>query len=260
MIKTIFTYGSKARYAIVAIVFFAVADNLNYLTRALGLREYMAPLAVTGIRDVVEVILCFAGIAVAHGFGIRESARELGLNAPIKRGLVFAFIATLPMLIAFAFTSTINPNMSVLTIGVGCVVAPFAEEVLYRSFLFRQLYRRARLGFWAAALLPSVLFALGHLYQSSDVWELAGILVITGLGGLLFCWVFLRWQDNTWAIFGLHSLMNLWWEIFAVDNTALGGWVANIARAVTVILAVLLTLYKDRIWPPLPAETANAAP
>lgn len=252
MIKTFFKLGSKARYAIVAIVFFAVADNLNYVTRALGIREYMAPLAVTGIRDVVEVMLCFAGIMVGHGFGIRQSARELGLTAPIAPGLVFAFIATLPMLVAFAFTSTINPNMSALTIGIGCIIAPFAEEVLYRSFLFRQLYRRAGLGFWPAALLPSVLFALGHLYQTTDGWELAGILAITGLGGLLFCWVFMRWQDNTWAIFGLHALMNLWWEVFAVDNTALGGWVANIARAATVILAIVLTIYRGRIfrsWP-----------
>ena len=123
--------------------------------------------------------------------------------------------------------------------------------------MFRQLYRRARLGFWLSALIPSVLFALGHLYQSNDFWELVGILAITGLGSILTCWIFIRWQDNLWAIFGLHSLMNLWWEVFAVDDTALGGWLANAARFLTIALAIVLTMYKDRIWKPLPIEAEN---
>lgn len=113
------------------------------------------------------------------------------------------------------------------------------------------------LGFWLSALLPSALFALAQVYQSNDLSELLGIVAITGSGGLLFCWVFMRWQDNLWPVFGLHAAMNLWWEVFAVDDTALGGWVANGARLLTIVLAVLLTIYKDRIWKPLPAETGN---
>ena len=31
-------------------------------------------------------------------------------------------------------------------------------------------------------------------------------------------------------MFGLHASMNLWWEVFAIDDTALGGWLANGAR------------------------------
>ena len=51
--------------------------------------------------------------------------------------------------------------------------------------------------------------------------------------------------------------MNLWWEVFNVDDTALGGWLANGARLATVIVAVLLTIYKDKIWKPLPSEAEN---
>ena len=51
--------------------------------------------------------------------------------------------------------------------------------------------------------------------------------------------------------------MNLWWEIFAVDGTALGGWLANGARLLTVFLAVMLTIYKDRIWKLLSIEAQN---
>ena len=48
-------------------------------------------------------------------------------------------------------------------------------------------------------------------------------------------------------MFGLHAGTNLWWEVFAVDDTALGGWVSNGARLATIIIAVLLTIYKDKI-------------
>jgi uncharacterized protein len=249
--------NSRAWYAAIAALFFVVANNLQYLTRLIGLRRFMPPYAVTGVRNVLQVILCFVGVSLAHRFGFERSARELGLRAPVKRGLVFAFIASLPMLFAFALTFRVNPNMTFLTIGVGCVLAPFAEEVLFRSFMFRQLYRRARLGFWLSSLIPSVLFGMGHLYQSNAFWESVGILAITGLGSILFCWIFLRWQDNVWAIFGLHSLMNLWWEVFAVDETALGGWLANVARLLTVAVAILLTIYKRRIWKPLSIEAEN---
>ena len=179
------------------------------------------------------------------------------MTKPVGRGLAFAAIATLPMLIAFALTSAVNPNMTFLTVGVLCFIAPFAEEVLFRGFLFRQLYMRARLGFWVSALLPSIVFAAEHLYQSDDLMELVGIVAITGTGGIGFCWFFMKWHDNIWAIFGLHALMNLWWEVFAVDDTALGGWLANGARLATVVIAVLLTIYKDKFWRPLPSEAED---
>ena len=249
--------NSRAWYAAVASIFFIAANNVQYLTRFLGLRRFLQPMAIGGVRNFLQVILCFFGVSLAHGSGFRKSARELGMGAPIQRAFVFSFIASLPMLLGFALTSRMNPNMTFLGVGVGCFLAPFAEEVLFRGYLFRQLYRRARLGFWASALIPSVLFALGHVYQSTEFWELVGILAITGLGSIVGCWIFSRWQDNLWAVCGLHSLMNLWWEVFAVDHTALGGWLANVARLLTIALAVVLTIYKHRIWKPLPIEGEN---
>jgi hypothetical protein len=67
----------------------------------------------------------------------------------------------------------------------------------------------------------------------------------------------MKWRDNLWTVWGLHAGMNLWWEVFNVDDTALGGWLSNGARLATVIVAVLLTIYKDKIWKPLPSEAEN---
>lgn len=249
---------SRLWYAAIAVVVFAFVDQYNHFLKLIGWRRFISEwLIVLGIRNAFEVATCLIAVAITHRFGFKRAARELGLLAPIGRGVTFAAIATLPMLITFALTSSVNPNMTFLTVGVLCLIAPFAEEVLYRSFMFRQLYRRAKIGFWLSALAPSVLFAAAHLYQSDDLMEQLGIVAITGTGGIGFCWIFMKWRDNVWAVWGLHAGMNLWWEVFAVDDTALGGWLSNGARLATVIVAVLLTIYKDKIWKPLPSEAEN---
>jgi hypothetical protein len=45
---------------------------------------------------------------------------------------------------------------------------------------------------------------------------------------------------------------------FAVDDTALGGWLANGARFATVAVAILLTIFKDRFWKPVAAAVEPA--
>ena len=248
---------SRSWYAVIASIVFMIGTNIHDLLRYAGLRRFFQSWVVNGLANILQVVLCLFGISVAQRIGPKRAFRELGLRAPVARALAFSFIASLPMLLAFATTSHINPKMSLLSVGVGCLIAPFAEEVLFRGYMFRQLYRRARWGFWLSVAIPSVLFALVHVYQAEGLLELIGILAVTGVGSVVACWVFMRWQDNLWAVFGLHSLMNLWWEIFAVDGTALGGWLANAARLLTVFLAIILTIYKDRIWKPLSIEAQN---
>jgi membrane protease YdiL (CAAX protease family) len=257
---------SRTWYAVIAIAMFIAIDHLGDLLHQFNLRRFMPWLLVLAMRNFLEVATSAAGVMIAHRSGLRSAMRELGATASARQGAVFALIVTAPMLIAFALGFHVNPKMTFLGVAVLCFIAPFAEEVIFRGYLFKQLYQRARLGFWLSALIPSVLFALGHVYQSSDPRELAGILAITGVGSLIACWLFMRWQYNLWIVVSLHAAMNLWWEVFAVDDTALGGWLANGARIVTIACAILLTLYKDRFWPAAAStdevvkESAHASP
>jgi membrane protease YdiL (CAAX protease family) len=243
---------SRTWYALIAIITFVVIDHLGDLLHQLNLRRFMHWQVVQAIRNTLEVLFSILGVAMAHRGGLKFATRELGMTAPVAPGLTFAAIASAPMLIAFAFGFSINREMTFLSVGVGCFIAPFAEEVIFRGYLFRQLYQRAKMGFWMSALIPSILFAAGHAYQSTHFMELTGILAITSLGSVLLCWLYKRWNYNLWVIVALHIAMNLWWEVFAVDDTALGGWLANGARFVTIALAILLTIFKDRFWSPDP--------
>ncbi len=246
---------SRTWYAAIACVVFVIGTHLGDLMRLSGPRRFFHGLVFVGVFNVLQIFLCVGSVMAAHTAGLRRALAELGLRAGFGRAGAFAFLAALPMLLAFALTSPINANMTFLSVGVGCFLAPFAEEMLFRGYMFGQLYRRARWGFWLSAVIPSVLFALGHAYQAGGALELAGIFAITGLGSLLGCWLFMRWNGNLWIVFGLHCLMNLWWEVFGVADTALGGWIANGARLLTVALAILLTIYKNRIWQPVADES-----
>jgi len=195
---------SRTWYAAIAMLVFVAIDHLNDLLHLFTLRRFMPWLLILALRNLLEVTMSVGGIALAHRNGFKNALRELGMSAPAGRGFLFALIVTAPMLIAFAFRFPINPKMTFLSVAVGCFIAPFAEEVIFRAYLFRQLYQRARMGFWLSALIPSLLFAAGHVYQSQDPLELAGILAITGVGSIIACWLFMRWQYNLWAVVGLH--------------------------------------------------------
>ena len=183
---------------------FVICTCIGDLTRLAGLRRILHGWIWVAVANLFQIILSVSAIVAAHAVKLKGAFGELGLRAPIGRTVAFSFIAALPMLLAFAVPSSINAKMSLLSVGVGCFVAPFAEEVLFRGYMFGQLYRRARWGFWLSALIPSALFAFGHAYQASGFWELVEIFVVTGLGSLLGCWIYMRWQFNLWTVFGLH--------------------------------------------------------
>lgn len=199
-----------------------------------------------GLGSLLQVLFCLAGVMLLCKADFKDSFRELGLTGSVPVALLAGIVATLPMVVIFAVTGPVSSGVNYLQLLFASGIAPFAEEVMYRGFAFWLLYRYTRLGFWISALLPSLLFAWVHLGQTSDP---AGMLMIGGImiiGGLWFSWLLMKWQ-NLWVPFAVHALMNFWWEIFVVDTTAIGGWLPNLARLLTVIASVVLTLYWDRI-------------
>jgi uncharacterized protein len=226
-----------------------VHDILNTLQWYRGFRHQWLHLA-NMLLNIAQMLFLSLGVSATYRVGPEKVLEELGLSAPAGRAFGFAFLASLPMLVLFACSAT--PHLSVIGLVTWTLIAPLTEELGFRGYLFRQLYRRAGWGFWPAALLNSVLFALIHVYQAFfhgfDALELVGILAITGFGGWFFSWLFVRWQDNLWVPIAMHIFMNAWWELFAIDKTAVGGWIANGARLLTIALAIGLTIYKDRIW------------
>lgn len=91
-----------------------------------------------------------------------------------------------------------------LSLFWGALVAPVAEESLFRGLLFRAF--RRPLGPALAAMISSSLFAASHYYS------LQGFVMVF-LMGMVFAWVFHR-TGRLAAAMMTHSMVNVFWSIY----------------------------------------------
>lgn len=239
----------KVGSAAFALLVFAALIAFDYAPRIPLLAEAgkaLGPYGYAFITNTIGIVVPIAVLVIARG-SFSVALKELGIATNPLRPFLFGLVATSPALIGFALTSHLDHSVTARAFFILCLYNPFAEEVLFRAFTFGQLYYRAGWNFWPAALVPTVLFAAGHLYQSSDPKELAGILAITGLGGILFSYFFVRLGRTIWAPYALHAMLNSWWTIFTTNNTALGGWSDNVFRFGSIGLAFVLVFAAARL-------------
>lgn len=164
----------------------------------------------------------------------------LGLRGAFLRPIAWTFAWTLPMFAAGALMGTPHVHGGLVAMAL---VAPLVEELFFRGLLVVLPVRYGGLPFWPLAIGSAVLFGLSHI-SWFDVPSLSGALVVlvTGAGGVFYAWLCRRWGWNLWIPIGLHAFMNLSWGLFSVAENAVGGWEANVARAMTITLAVIHTL------------------
>src|SRR5262245_3791006 len=131
------------RFASVALTVFTAGASVHQIlfSRTVGLGRWLAYEPLQALSNAVEILLSILGVTLAHGRGSRP-LRELGLAAPAGRAIAFALMATIPMSVGFGIVSVPGAKVT-FGIVVSCLIAPFAEEVLFRGYIFRQLYRRA---------------------------------------------------------------------------------------------------------------------
>ena len=210
---------------------------------------------VESIDRILVVALCVLAVWLMRRAALRDVIHELGLSAPILPAFAFALGVSLPMLIGFAFTRSLTPHLQLLPTLYLTVFSPFVEELESRGFGVRQLQRGTGWPFWVVVWPSAALFGWGHVEQGENLPQMAGLFFLTGSGGVLFAWLVYRWQ-SLWVPVALHICMNLWWELFSVSKTAIGGWFPFALQSLTILLAILVTLYCKRAKAPAAAPTA----
>jgi membrane protease YdiL (CAAX protease family) len=136
----------------------------SHAVRVLGLGRSLVPTAIAGMfsllmfLDLLLRAVIGGGDPTVPGGGL--SVGEAGIW-----GLAFAVVSA-------------------------CLLAPLAEEILYRGILFRSLW--ARLGVLPAAILSSAVFAILHFYDgyglaSVGVFGLSCALLYAATGSLTSC-------------------------------------------------------------------------
>jgi membrane protease YdiL (CAAX protease family) len=223
--------------------------------------------AINIIGDVV-FDLSFVGAAIwlavrtgraePSDFGYRRIPLSLAIGAFLAAGVTYYVLTALYQVVFNLHGTDKLPK----GLGVGqstaaligaaafvCVVAPIAEELFFRGFIFGALRRwhipiaGHDLGTWAAAAVTAVLFGLVHAGSASPQY-----LVPLGIFGFILCLV--RWRTGSlYPCMALHSVNNS----LALGITQLhwtgGEVVALAAGSITVIGALTLPLAGRRLAP-----------
>jgi len=191
------------------------------------------------------VALCAVAVWTLRSRSWKGVACELGLNLSPFPGLAFGFLASLPMLVGFAWTRGVTPHMQSLSVIFLTVFSPIVEEVEFRGFGTRALQRGTRWPFWLIVWPQVLLFGIGHIEKGQHFAEKAGLFLLTGSGAVVLGWLVHRWQ-NLWFPIGLHIFLNLWWELFSVSKTAIGGWFPFALQTGSMLAAIAITLCVSR--------------
>jgi CAAX protease family protein len=235
--------------AAVTLVVLIVTSNAHELLSLLSAYRQLHRTApfyyVESIDKIGGAILCVLAVLLLRRAGPRDAARELGLSAPVLPAVAFALGVSLPMLIGFVLTRSLNPRLEIRSLLFLTVFSPFIEELEYRGFGIRQFQRGTGWPFWAVVWPSAILFGLGHVEKGQSVQEMAALFFLTGSWAVLVSWLLYRWQ-NLWIPVALHICMNLWWELFSIARTAIGGWFPFAMQTLTMLLAIVATLYLTR--------------
>jgi len=216
------------------------------------------------LKLALWVVPCVFITRIALRESLAGAWRALGMHGSPARGYLFGLAATLPMAIVVLFGRTFSTSIDAIAGTV--VLGPFAEEVLFRGFLFLTL-RRLGWRLLPAMLVSALAFAVAHSQFAAsvvaaglfggladwilpDFWRsLTSLLPFVGIG-VVFAWIADRWH-SIWPAIGLHACINLWWELSpgTQDYTRVGlapFGPLPVAHAITVALAIALTVRATR--------------
>jgi membrane protease YdiL (CAAX protease family) len=197
-------------------------------------------------------------LALCTRLRLRRAAGALGLLGSVGRGYGFGLVATAPMLAAWVAAPSGDTELGTL-VG-NAVLGPLAEEVLFRGVLFAGLVRLAGWRLAPALAVSAVAFGLAHVTEvdwrvlRAAVWWLAGdgfdgvtrlvatawqTVLMVSAGGVLFGYLYHRW-GSLWPAIGLHSFINLWWELSDGSRGPLG---ASTWMSVAHVLSIGIAIY-----------------
>lgn len=226
----------------------AVAATLGWsmvsgdVVRALPLSLPKIPYLRSGLATLSDILLMIALAALAARRSPTWVLSLTGVQRLNRLHLLWVALVFAPVVIAAALLAPLAPDLDAKAFVWPGVLGPFTEELFFRGLAVGLLIQAAGWRFLPAVLFPAIFFGLAHLWQGNSPAETAMAVAITGLGGLGFGWLFVRWGYALWPPILLHIGMNCLWTAFALGEDAVGGVLGNALRLATVLLAIGLTL------------------
>jgi membrane protease YdiL (CAAX protease family) len=191
------------------------------------------PLAFFMMPVVLEMVI--------YKKNLRQSLNDIGVTRFRWTGIRLATIAVLPLIVfnplyAWATNTPLQIKPSwVWFILSAVLVNGLAEETMMRGYVFRHL-REGR-GFWRAATLSTIYFALYHfplILTAGPVIGIAGVIMSIPIG-FLTAYVYERGENTIWGPVLLHAVTNglAYSFVFAPETQAIASSLYLVTGMVT---------------------------
>lgn len=200
------------------------------------------PYLASALIAVADLVVMALLVALALRLAPWRVLAGAGLTAPIARPLAWSLVWLVPGLIVAALLATPVDSVTAADVAWLAFGGPISEEILYRGIAVGVLVRACGWHWLPACLWPALFFGVVHAGQGQDLGSTLGVVAVTGAGGLLFGWLFVRWNFNLWPPILLHVGLNGLWLVFGLGDDAIGGLVGNGLRLGIVLVAILATI------------------
>ena len=202
-----------------------------------GQRMNGAGAAAGAVTYLVLIISLFIWLQLAHrgwwrsigwparGDRLREAASGAGWGLASQAGITVAAYFVVSALVAISGRDVevprqVDPSLTgwavVALVVYAVVMAPLAEELVFRGLIFRSVADRR--GFWPGAFASAIPFGLIHVVPGSalDVSVLVFMMMITGVA-----WAWIHWRHRNLLVnIATHAAFNAVGVLVAVQ---LGG-------------------------------------
>ena len=155
---------------------------------------------------------------------VREVGSGVGWGLVVRLGSIPVILLVATLVEAFIDRPLVTPEQLETDVGTGTIVlavivavlvAPVAEELFFRGFLYRSL--RVRHGYWFAAIVSSILFGLVH-------WQPEGLLpslpLMVGVTTAAMAWAYLYDRSGSMLVpIASHMAFNLVGVVFILTTS-----------------------------------------
>lgn len=237
------------RRIVLAVVLGLIATNFTGdLAQQLPIPALISniPYVHSGISYLIDIAVMLTLLRLVGGVTLSHQWDAVGLSKPWRPAALMAICLFSPILFVGAMFGSVVQDFSWPEFAFLSLLAPFAEEFTYRGLGTGILLVMAGWRFWSAALLPAAVFGLLHAGQGEGPMEIALVVAITGVGGLFFSWLYVRFGQSLWPAVVMHIGMNAVWNIYDLGDNAIGGLLGNGLRAASVLGAIAFALWGQR--------------
>ncbi len=162
----------------------------------------------------------------------------------VKAGIALGILFSSPLLIVGALGG-INDQVVLRSLHFHSLSPGVFEEIFFRAFGFGFLVRLVNCRVWPTAIFTGVLFALAHIHldriQNKSIEGQLLELALLALAGTIFAWLYARWNFNLYIVITMHTISNLCFALFNMNNSLLGAAGGAIAISITFTFSCVVT-------------------